>query len=131
MAHLLLHGPPDGSLLLVTVLFLYGLFYAATEGILMALPGPVLPERLRTIGIALIQSGQALAYPGSSAAGGTRCRRAQFGGADRCRHRVRSIAPAGADVGGFLEQGGDRLVELLAACARCQARCSERPSSPA
>jgi hypothetical protein len=32
----------------------------------MALAGPLLPERLRTTGIALIQSGQALAYLGSS-----------------------------------------------------------------
>ena len=32
----------------------------------MALAGPVLPERLRTTGIALIQTGQALAYLVSS-----------------------------------------------------------------
>ncbi|MFB9435673.1 MFS transporter [Streptomyces showdoensis] len=66
VVYLLLHGPLDGPALLVTVLFLYGLFYASTEGVLMALAGPVLPERLRTTGIALVQSGQALAYLGSS-----------------------------------------------------------------
>ncbi|ANZ38857.1 MFS transporter [Lentzea guizhouensis] len=64
--YLLLHGPIGGVPLMVTVVVLYGVFYAATDGVLMALAGPVLPERLRTTGIALIQSGQALAYLGSS-----------------------------------------------------------------
>ncbi len=66
LVYLLLHGPIGGWPLLVTVVLLYGVFYAATDGVLMALAGPVLPERLRTTGIALIQSGQALAYLGSS-----------------------------------------------------------------
>lgn len=61
-AYLLLFGPLGGSPLLVVTLALYGLFYAATDGVLMALAGPVLPEHLRTTGIALIQTGQALAY---------------------------------------------------------------------
>lgn len=61
-AYLLLFGPLGGTPLLVVTLGLYGLFYAATDGILMALAGPVLPDRLRTTGIALIQTGQALAY---------------------------------------------------------------------
>lgn len=60
--YLLLAGSVGGWPLLVAVLALYGLFYAATDGILMALAGPVLPARLRTTGIALIQAGQALAY---------------------------------------------------------------------
>ncbi|MGI5505992.1 MFS transporter [Lentzea sp. CA-135723] len=64
--YLLLHGPIGGWPLLVLVVLLYGVFYACTDGVLMALAGPVLPERLRTTGIALIQSGQALAYLGSS-----------------------------------------------------------------
>ncbi|HEX7304379.1 MFS transporter [Lentzea sp.] len=64
--YLLLHGPLGGWPLLVLVVLLYGVFYACTDGVLMALAGPVLPERLRTTGIALIQSGQALAYLGSS-----------------------------------------------------------------
>ena len=51
---------------LVTTLFLYGLFYAATDGVLMALAGPLLPPELRTTGLALIQTGQALAYLVSS-----------------------------------------------------------------
>lgn len=66
LVYLLLHGPIGGWPLLVTVVLLYGVFYAATDGVLMALAGPVLPERLRTTGIALIQSGQAFAYLGSS-----------------------------------------------------------------
>ncbi|MER7762359.1 MFS transporter [Streptomyces sp. NPDC097619] len=66
VVYLLLHGPLDGPALLVLAVALNGAFYAATEGVLMALAGPVLPERLRTTGIALIQSGQALAYLGSS-----------------------------------------------------------------
>ncbi|GAA2398503.1 MFS transporter [Catellatospora methionotrophica] len=65
-AYLLLFGPLGGTPLLVVTLGLYGLFYAATDGILMALAGPVLPDRLRTTGIALIQTGQALAYLVSS-----------------------------------------------------------------
>ncbi|NKE56853.1 MFS transporter [Lentzea sp. PSKA42] len=66
LVYLLLHGPIGGWPLLVAVVLLYGVFYAATDGVLMALAGPVLPERLRTTGIALIQSGQAIAYLGSS-----------------------------------------------------------------
>ncbi|GAA2633263.1 MFS transporter [Paractinoplanes durhamensis] len=51
---------------LVTVLLLYGIFYAATDGVLMAVAGPLLPPELRTTGLALIQTGQALAYLVSS-----------------------------------------------------------------
>ncbi|MCC8250121.1 MFS transporter [Saccharothrix luteola] len=64
--YLLVFGPFGGWGLVVLVVALYGVFYAATDGVLMALAGPLLPERLRTTGIALIQSGQALAYLGSS-----------------------------------------------------------------
>ncbi|MEU0881724.1 MFS transporter [Lentzea sp. NPDC005914] len=66
VVYLLLFGPLGGWPLMVLVVALYGVFYACTDGVLMALAGPVLPERLRTTGIALIQSGQALAYLGSS-----------------------------------------------------------------
>lgn len=64
--YLLLFGPLHGLPLLILVVSLYGFFYAATDGVLMALAGPILPERLRTTGIALIQTGQALAYLVSS-----------------------------------------------------------------
>ncbi|PWU59529.1 MFS transporter [Micromonospora globispora] len=66
LVYLLLFGPFGGWPLLVAALGLYGLFYAATDGVLMALAGPVLPEALRTTGIALIQTGQALSYLVSS-----------------------------------------------------------------
>ena len=64
--YLLLALSWGGTGALVTILFLYGLFYAATDGVLMALAGPFLPPELRTTGLALIQSGQALAYLVSS-----------------------------------------------------------------
>ncbi len=43
------------------VLALHGLFYAATDGVLMAAAGPLLPSELRTSGMAVLQTGQALA----------------------------------------------------------------------
>ncbi|GAB3676073.1 MFS transporter [Actinocorallia lasiicapitis] len=64
--YLLVGAGPGGIAETVGVVALYGLFYATTDGVLMALAGPLLPEELRTTGIALIQSGQALAYLGSS-----------------------------------------------------------------
>jgi hypothetical protein len=64
--YLLLFGPLRGTPLLLLVLVLYGGFYAATDGVLMALAGPHLPERLRTTGLALLQTAQALAYLVSS-----------------------------------------------------------------
>ena len=66
---------------------LHGLFYAATDGVLVAFAGPVLPARLRTTGIALIQTGQALAYLVSSVLFGLAWRR---GG----RKRPRAGSPA-------------------------------------
>ncbi|MFF0233724.1 MFS transporter [Micromonospora sp. NPDC005254] len=64
--YLLLSGPAHGWPALALTLALYGAFYAATDGVLIALAGPVLPPRLRTTGIALVQTGQALAYLVSS-----------------------------------------------------------------
>jgi MFS family permease len=66
MVYLLLTTSWGGLPALLTVLFLYGVFYAATDGVLMALAGPLLPAALRTTGLALIQTGQALAYLVSS-----------------------------------------------------------------
>ena len=54
------HGP------IVLVVLLYGAFYAATDGVLAALAVPLIPEELRTTGLALLQTGQALAYFASS-----------------------------------------------------------------
>lgn len=52
-------GP--AALLLVPVLVLLGVFYATTDGVLMALAGPVLPAEGRAGGLALLQTGQAVA----------------------------------------------------------------------
>ncbi|TYK49506.1 MFS transporter [Actinomadura decatromicini] len=61
--YLLLGFASGGGLWLVgAAVVLHGTFYAATDGGLMALAGPLLPAALRTTGIALVQSGQALAY---------------------------------------------------------------------
>ncbi|MEV7007169.1 MFS transporter [Streptosporangium sp. NPDC051022] len=64
--YLLLDGPLGGWPLVVLVLALYGTFYAATDGVLMALAGSMFPAELRATGLALVQSGQALAYVVSS-----------------------------------------------------------------
>lgn len=66
LVYLLLAGPVSGWPLIAAALALYGAFYAATDGVLMALAGPLLPESLRTTGISLVQTAQALAYFASS-----------------------------------------------------------------
>ncbi|MEV4313197.1 MFS transporter [Actinocrispum sp. NPDC049592] len=68
--YVLVFGPFGGVPVIVLTLALYGTFYAATDGVLIALAGPVLPEALRTTGIALIQTTQAVAYFVSSVAFG-------------------------------------------------------------
>ncbi|MFM9370879.1 MFS transporter [Streptomyces sp. Da 82-17] len=60
VAYALLLTPLDGTPLLVGVLLLVGVFYAATDGVLMALAGPFLPARHRAGGLAVVQTGQAL-----------------------------------------------------------------------
>lgn len=45
----------------VAVLALLGIFYAGTDGVLMALAAPVLPAHGRAGGLAVLQTGQALA----------------------------------------------------------------------
>lgn len=64
--YLLLGTTGGGWLGIIAVLALYGAFYAATEGVLVAAASAVLPEDGRTSGIALLQTGQALAYLVSS-----------------------------------------------------------------
>ncbi|MCF3142446.1 MFS transporter [Streptomyces platensis] len=68
--YVLLCSPLSGTAATVLILCCYGTFYAATDGVLMALAGPVLPPELRTTGMALVQTVQALAYFGSSVAFG-------------------------------------------------------------
>ncbi|MEU7524296.1 MFS transporter [Saccharothrix sp. NPDC042600] len=66
VAYAALFGPWGGWPLVVVVVALYGVFYAATDGVLMALAAPVIPRALRATGLALVQTGQALGYLGSS-----------------------------------------------------------------
>ncbi|MEV0663830.1 MFS transporter [Spirillospora sp. NPDC050365] len=68
--YLLLSLPFTGLPTACAVLGLYGAFYAATDGVLMALAGPALPQHLRTTGLACVQTVQALAYLVSSVAFG-------------------------------------------------------------
>ena len=56
VAYLLLAGPVSGWPLLVGVLAAYGTYYAATDGVLMAVATPHLPAALRTTGMALVQT---------------------------------------------------------------------------
>lgn len=65
-AYLMLFGPVGGVMLLLPTLALHGLFYAATDGVLMAAVGPMLPAQLRASGMALIQTGQSVALLASS-----------------------------------------------------------------
>lgn len=65
-AYLLLFGPAGGAALLVPTLTLHGVFYAASDGVLMAAVGPMLPAQLRASGMALIQTGQSVATLTSS-----------------------------------------------------------------
>ncbi|MFC9246213.1 MFS transporter [Streptomyces sp. NPDC057136] len=53
-----LFSPVAGWPLTVMVLVLHGAFYAATDGVLMALGGPVVPADRRAGGMALLQTGQ-------------------------------------------------------------------------
>ncbi|MGW2158841.1 MFS transporter [Nonomuraea sp. NPDC001699] len=68
--YLLLCSALPAALVTVAALCCYGAFYAATDGVLMALAGPLLPADLRTTGLACVQTVQALAYLGSSLAFG-------------------------------------------------------------
>lgn len=60
VVYLLLAGPLGGAVLLIVTLPIHGLFYAMTDGVLMAHAGPMLPRELRTAGLALLQSVRAL-----------------------------------------------------------------------
>ncbi|MEV6521368.1 MFS transporter [Longispora sp. NPDC051575] len=66
----LLAGPLTGWALLPVVLGLHGLYYAATDGVLMAHVGALLPPELRSTGLALVQTGQALARMAAAVAFG-------------------------------------------------------------
>ncbi|MEU0332813.1 MFS transporter [Streptomyces sp. NPDC006193] len=61
LAYALLLTPWRGAALPCLVLALHGGFYAATDGVLMAAASDSVPERLRSSGLAVVQTGQALA----------------------------------------------------------------------
>jgi len=60
VVYLLLAAGPASVVLLFVVLPIHGLFYAMTDGVLMAHAGPLLPRQLRTAGLAVLQSVRAL-----------------------------------------------------------------------
>ncbi|MEW1642177.1 MFS transporter [Streptomyces sp. NPDC091219] len=60
-AYALLLTSWHGTALPYAVLVLHGAFYAATDGVLMAVASDSVPERLRSSGLALVQTGQAAA----------------------------------------------------------------------
>ncbi|WP_370971798.1 MFS transporter [Amycolatopsis sp. cg9] len=61
LALVLLCGPQAGLWLGIIALGLHGVFYAATDGVLMAAAGPLIPRDLRATGMAVVQTGQAVA----------------------------------------------------------------------
>ncbi|MFF9812596.1 MFS transporter [Streptomyces sp. NPDC014006] len=60
-AYALLLTSWHGAALPYAVLVLHGAFYAATDGVLMAAASDSVPQALRSSGLALVQTGQALA----------------------------------------------------------------------
>ncbi|NUW33752.1 MFS transporter [Nonomuraea sp. SMC257] len=69
-AYALLAAAWQGPFAALGVLLLHGLFYAATDGVLMAHLAPRVPEHLRASGLAITQTGQALARAGGTIAFG-------------------------------------------------------------
>ncbi|MFD0412391.1 MFS transporter [Streptomyces sp. NPDC127108] len=69
-AYVWVAAAPGGWIPAGIVLLLHGLFYAATDGVLMAHVGPVLPPRVRTTGLAVVQTSQALTRAGGALAFG-------------------------------------------------------------
>ncbi|MGW4721151.1 MFS transporter [Streptomyces sp. NPDC004291] len=70
LAYGLLLAPVPDAAALVGVLVLLGIFYAATDGVLMALTGPFLAAGRQAGGLALVQTVQALARVGAAVAFG-------------------------------------------------------------
>ncbi|WP_406057441.1 MFS transporter [Streptomyces sp. NBC_01077] len=70
LAYGLLLAPLPDAVVLLGVLLLLGVFYAATDGVLMALAGPFLTEGRQASGLAVVQTAQALARLGAAVAFG-------------------------------------------------------------
>jgi predicted MFS family arabinose efflux permease len=69
-AYLLVVTPFAGPATTVVILSLHGLFYAATDGVLMAYIAPAIPSGVRATGLAIVQTAQALARAGGALAFG-------------------------------------------------------------
>src|ERR1041384_208149 len=54
-------GPGAGTLRMMVALVLLGVYYAATDGVLMALAGAALPQEMRASGMSLLATGTNLA----------------------------------------------------------------------
>jgi len=63
---LVLLGGASGLVFALVALALHGVFYAATDGVLMAAAGPLVPSEMRATGLAVVQTGQAVARMVSS-----------------------------------------------------------------
>jgi len=60
-AYVVLAVSASGWLVAAVVLTAHGVFYACTDGVLMAHASPLVPESLRATGLAFVQTGQSLA----------------------------------------------------------------------
>ncbi len=96
--YVLLLAPTDGRPLLVGVLLLLGVFYAATDGVLMALATPFVPSERRAAGMAVLQTGQALARLVAAAGFGAAWTLWGVGTALTCAVAALAAALAGAAV---------------------------------
>ncbi|UFQ15016.1 MULTISPECIES: MFS transporter [Streptomyces] len=96
--YVLLLAPTDGRPLLVGVLLLLGVFYAATDGVLMALAAPFVPSERRAGGMAVLQTGQALARLAAAAGFGAAWTLWGVGPALICAVVALAVAIAGAAV---------------------------------
>jgi MFS family permease len=61
VAYLLIATNTQGRVAAAVILLLHGLFYAASDGVLMAYAGPLIPATVRATGMAVVQTAQALA----------------------------------------------------------------------
>ncbi len=79
LVYLLLLGPFTGLPLVLVTVALHGLFYAATDGVLMAHGATLVPAHLRAGGLSIVQTGQALARFASSVCFGLFLQQFSFG----------------------------------------------------
>ncbi|SDY04605.1 Major Facilitator Superfamily protein [Amycolatopsis xylanica] len=61
VGYVLVASSPQGWFAAALVSLAHGVFYASTDGVLMAFAGPLVPEGLRATGLAVVQTAQAVA----------------------------------------------------------------------